>query len=262
MGKGWKEFSGMQFKKTITFTALLATVGVAETALADYEGTYKSLTRFYAADGATQTNAGDAAFAVLDVYANFSKANTHGFDNADTRVLSTYNTNVQLLNAGGTSYFYHNDLTGSGDDGQGSWKPSFSFDVPGSANSTIDSFVTINGGVGPNAATNATTPDPNFGTATSADIFNADIGWYLNPPTSPQADVDSNYDVWLGRFVVTGDTARGGAYFAMEGIISFNYGSGTGLFSSEFGGEFMWIPAPGALAMLGIGGVAVRRRRR
>ena len=124
-----------------------------------------------------------------------------------------------------------------------------------------DSFVTIGGGVGADAATNVTTPDPNLGTATNPDIFNENVGWFLNPPTSSQGDV-VDFKVWVGRFVVTGAEARGGANFDMSGTVGYNYGESTGAYFGDGGGNFTFnIPAPGALALLGLGGFATRRRR-
>ena len=174
-------------------------------------------------------------------------------------MLSAYDTNLS------TSFgnFYQSDLTGIGSgDGDGSWKPGFSFDIPGNANSAIDSFLTIGGGVGSEAVNNLTTPDPNLGQGTNPDIFNEDIGWYLNPPTSSQGDaLGTEYEVWIGRFVVTGDQARGGASFSIDGTISYNYGSNTGLYSGGIDGDFVFTPAPGALALMGLGGMYGRRRR-
>jgi len=81
-----------------------------------------------------------------------------------------------------------------------------------------------------------------------------------NPPTSTQADV-IDFEVLYGRFVVTGDDARAGANFDVEGSIGYNYGSGTGSFNGDVSGTFYYTPAPGALALLGLGGLGARRRR-
>jgi hypothetical protein len=244
--------------------ALIVAAGAAfiasSAAMADVSGIFGQDTlRYYAADGETEAELGDAAYAVIDLYVDFSATNTHGFNNADSHMLSTFNMNFQSNNFG---FFNQNDITGQGNgEFVGSWKPSFSFDIPMTSNSKIDSFITIGGGVGSQAATNVTTPDPNLGAALNGAIFNDNVGWFLNPPTSTQGDV-LDFEVWVGRFVVTGDDARNGANFDVSGTIGYNYGSGTGSFNTDVGGNFLFeIPAPGALALLGLGGLCSRRRR-
>ena len=244
--------------------ALIVAAGAAfiasSAAMADVSGVFGQDTlRYYAADGETEAGFDDAAYAVIDLYVNFNATNTDGFSNADSHMLSVFNMNFGANNFG---QFSQNDLTGVGNgEFVGSWKPSFSFDIPMTANSKIDSFITIGGGVGSQAATNVTTPDPNLGSALNGAIFNDNVGWFLNPPTSTQGDV-IDFDVWIGRFVVTGDEARAGANFDMAGSIGYNYGSGTGSFNADVAGNFTYeIPAPGALALLGLGGLCSRRRR-
>lgn len=243
--------------------ALIVAAGAAfiasSAAMADVSGIFGQDTlRYYAADGETEASADDAAYAVIDLYVDFSATNTHGFNNADSHMLSTFNMNFESDNFG---YFNQNDITGQGNgEFVGSWKPSFSFDIPMTSNSKIDSFITIGGGVGSQAATNVTTPDPNLGAGLNGAIFNDNVGWFLNPPTSTQGDV-LDFEVWVGRFVVTGEEARNGANFDVSGTIGYNYGSGTGSFNTDVSGNFNYIPAPGALALLGLGGLCSRRRR-
>ena len=215
--------------------------------------------RYYGEDGSTETDLAGASYAVMDLYIQFNGANTDGFDNADSHMLSAFNMNFDSS----FGNFYQNDLTGMGSgDFVGSWKPSFSFDIPGTANSAIDSFITIGGGVGSQAATNVTTPDPNLGAGLNGDLFNENVGWFLNPPTSTQGDVlGSDYEVWIGRFTVTGDQARDGAAFSVAGTIGYNYGQGTGSFSADIDDSFTYVPGPGALALIGLGGLCARRRR-
>lgn len=235
-----------------------AAVISSSAALADVSGlSGQDTLRYFAADGVTDATLDDAAFAVLDVFVNFDAENTHGYSNADSHMLSAFNFN--FFRIGGN--FYQNDITGSGTGEGGSWKPSFSFDIAGTSNPRIDSFITIGGGVGAEAAVNVTTPDPNLGAATNSAIFNDNVGWFLNPPTSTQGD-QLDLEVWIGRFVVTGDEARAGANFDVEGTIGYNYGSGTGSFNDDVSSNFYYaIPAPGALALLGLGGLCARRRR-
>ena len=240
-----------------TLTALTVGAGIASADISGIRG--QDTLRFYGADGTTESDLAGASYAVMDLYVQFNGANTDGFDNADSHLLSAFNMNF----VSDFGNFYQNDLTGMGSgDFVGSWKPSFSFDIPGTANSGIDSFITIGGGVGTQAATNVTTPDPNLGAALNNAIFNDNVGWFLNPPTSTQGDVlGSDYEVWIGRFAVTGDQARDNASFGVAGTIGYNYGQGTGSFSADIDGGFSYIPAPGALALIGLGGLCARRRR-
>ena len=243
-------------KNTLTLTASAALVS-SSAALADVSGLIGQETlRYYAADGLSETTLDDAAFAVIDLFVEFRAENTHGYSNADTRMLSTYSVN--LSTDGFAEYFYQNDFIGSGSGAAGSWKPNYSLDSPGISNSTIDSFITIGGGVGAEAARNRTAT---YGfTGSNSSIFNDNIGWYLNPPTSTQADV-IDFEVWYGRFVVTGDDARAGANFDLAGTITNNYGSGTEAFYRDISGTFYYTPAPGALALIGLAGLGARRRR-
>ena len=52
-----------------------------------------------------------------------------------------------------------------------------------------------------------------------------------------------------------------GANFDFNGVIGYNYGSGTGAFNANAGGNYTFVPAPGALALLGLSGLCLRRRR-
>ena len=90
------------------------------------------------------------------------------------------------------------------------------------------------------AAVNVTTPDPNLGAATNSMIFNDNVGWFLNPPTSTQGD-QLDLEVWIGRFVVTGDEARNGANFDVMGTIGYNYGAGTGSFNNDVDSNFYYV---------------------
>ena len=220
----------------LAVTCVLTAGAAINAAQADVSGLIGQDTiHFYEADGITKTNSANAAYAVIDVFVEFLAPNTHGYTNADSHMLSAFNCN--FFSDTIVENFHQSDLTGSGTGANGSWKPSFSFDINGVSNPRIDSFITIGGGVGLDAATNVTTPDPNLGTATNAAIFNDNVGWFLNPRTSPQGDV-INFEVWLGRFVVSGDEARAGASFAIEGTIGYNYGPGTGSFSDDVSATF------------------------
>ena len=43
--------------------------------------------------------------------------------------------------------------------------------------------------------------------------------------------------------------------------MGYNYGDATGAYFGDMGGNFTFTPAPGALALMGLAGLGVRRRR-
>jgi hypothetical protein len=142
----------------------------------------------------------------------------------------------------GAGNFFHNDLAG------GSWAPQFVSDV------TKDSYVTIGGVSG---FANSTSADPGWG----APGFNQPgipeggvAGWFNSNPPNLQGLEDAG-EVFIGQFVV-----ENGKTWDISVSVGFNHGLGT---PTEFadGGFTIGIPAPGALALLGLAGLAGRRRR-
>ena len=240
-------------KKAVVFSVGAAFIA-SSAALADVAGLAgQSSLRYYQTDGTTPADLAGAAYAVLDLYVDFSATNTEGFNNADSFLLNMFNVNVVAYNF---SLFNQADVIPGG-----SWSPNFSLDIPGLSNPLVDSFVTIGGGVGAEAATNGTSLDPSFGAGLPADIFGVNVGWYA-PPTADQGGVDTALQTWIGRFAVTGDEARAGANFDLIGDVGYNYGDSTGaFFSTGQGGNYTFVPAPGALALLGLSGLCLRRRR-
>lgn len=80
-----------------------------------------------------------------------------------------------------------------------------------------------------------------------------------NPPNEQDASAfgggfygRSGYAVMLGQFVWSG-----GLFFCFEGEIGYNRGAGTEV---QFGSGICF-PTSGTLALLGLGGLATRRRR-
>jgi MYXO-CTERM domain-containing protein len=177
------------------------------------------------------------------------------FDNASAVGLNVFN--AEITNDGG---FVQNDVQiGAG----GSWLPSNSLDIPGFADSGNDSYVTIGYGVGAAAASNGTSLDPGFGTGLGGTIPSG-AGWFNGNPPSEQVasafaggtDGLSGYAVMIGQFVFAGDLV-----FSFEAEMGSNSGAGSEV---DFGQDLYTlppIPAPGALALLGLGGLAARRRR-
>ena len=186
------------------------------------------------------------------------------YDAADI-ALNVFNAQIVTSDAGG---FNQSDVQiGAG----GTWAPNASLDIPGFSDSSIDSFATIGYAVGsgsPGAATNGSALDPTFLDATGGlgAYVPSGAGWYNGNPTNNQvAQQQAGYDyaVLVGQFsfLTSRVTAAGAENFF---IFDAEMGSKTASGEVFFGGDaFIWneIPAPGALALLGLGGLVARRRR-
>ena len=179
-------------------------------------------------------------------------------DGADV-ALNVYNMTL----AAEAQVDYFQSFTGTG------WQPTNlggPFDT--AALQFADSFVTI-GGFEQGSAAPAQAPgsgagsglDPNFG-GNNAAMPGTDAGWYNGSPPSlngqvgavPEASGDLiGLGVLVGRFTYDGE-------FSLEGTtleVTWNQGLGT---PGQQAG-FTVAPAPGALALLGLAGIAGRRRR-
>ena len=171
-------------------------------------------------------------FAVIDVYAQF--------DTTDDVVLNVFDT--AIANSNGAS-FHHSDVIPGG-----SWNP----------------FL-VDSSFGGQFSNSWTTPDPNWGD----DGFNqagipADAGWFNNNPPNLAGQAqdlgDGIIGTWLGRFVIELPSAPVNLNFA--GSLTFNQGLGTDPNQPSFDASIAYVPAPGALALLGLAGLAGSRRRR
>ena len=225
----------------------LATI-VAGAATAEITGAYVVNYQVTAAD----FDGNDVSVFVQDLYLSSD-------DGADVAL------NVFNYSAGGnaaSSYFQ--SFTGTG------WQPTNlggPFDAP--ALRLADSFVTIGGfaldTIAPEQAPGAgsgTGLDPNFG-GNGAAAPGALAGWYNGSPPSLNGQVGAvpefsgdliGLGVLVGRFTTTeaGSDLQGGT---LE--VTWNQGLGT---PGQQAG-FTIAPAPGALALLGLAGIAGRRRR-
>ena len=232
-------------RNILTFAATAAITTVAS---ADITGAYVYSYSVTAAD----FDGNDVSVYVQDLYLSSD-------DGADVAL------NVFNYSAGdnaASSYFQ--SFTGTG------WQPNNlggPFDTP--ALRLADSFVTIGGfaqdTIAPEQAPGAgsgTGLDPNFG-GNGAAAPGALAGWYNGSPPSlngqvgavPEPDGDLiGLGVLVGRFTTTeaGSDLVGGT---LE--VTWNQGLGT---PGQQAG-FTIAPAPGALALLGLAGIAGRRRR-
>ena len=173
------------------------------------------------------------------------------FDDIDDVLLNVYNFNDANL---GTTYYQ--SFTGTG------WQPNNQgppFETE--ALQIADSFISIGGDGGSQSAGNGTGVDPNFGGNTAAGP-GANGGWYNSDPTTPiGAVVETSFTttglgVFIGRFSV-----NGGSLNMAGGIGSATWNQGIGTEGSQASFDIVDIPAPGALALLGLAGFAGRRRR-
>jgi len=198
------------------------------------------------------TNSGQA----LDVYNVFAR-----FNGATDTLLNAFNFN--RVDGSATNMFYHKDNSdyngGVLSNLYGTWAPQ----LTGSAtlNRPFDSFLVIGGNAG---ATNATNADPSWPAAgggwNRADIPNGfNIGWFNSSPPNLQGRVgqpgNTATDVRVGQFVV-GAGVDGGTW-----NLKIGYNSGVSGAPVQFAETTFSLPAPGAIALLGLAGLAGRRRR-
>ncbi len=190
------------------------------------------------------------ALNVYQVYGNFN-----GATDTVLNAFQIHNTNGSGLIQG----FTHNDaLTGGvASTVSGTWNPQFVL-APGA----IDSFLCIGGGTG-FASGNSTNGDPGFGTAGFNQVGLPDTaaagvaGWFNSNPPNIQGRVNASGQVLLGQFVLSSSAN-------MVLFMKVGYNNGIAGSAVQFGeGTFTLgaIPAPGAVALLGLAGLAGRRRR-
>jgi MYXO-CTERM domain-containing protein len=154
------------------------------------------------------------------------------------------NVTLNLFDSIINGEFVQNDVqAGTG----GTWTPTATLDIPGFSDSGNDSYVTVGYAAG---AINSTGLDPNFGGAQGSSIPTG-AGWYNGNPN----DVQSGDRVLVGQFVFD---------FALEDFEFFaniGYKADASTTGVEFAAGNWSVPAPGALALLGLGGIVARRRR-
>jgi hypothetical protein len=203
------------------------------------------------------------AYTVIDIFA--------GVQNASDKFLNVYNTT-----SNGT-FYQAPGLTNK------TWKP----DAAGftATRNSIDSFMTagtFSGGAygGEYYASTNTNGDPNFtGTSWSptpasaaATTIPALAGWYTGDPTSVDNTAESivglqnrsngtgaaaaNFGIWCAHLVLTGNKVIG-TDFTFSAFASIKDGVSGAVSQAQSN----FVPAPGALALLGLAGFAARRRR-
>ena len=241
--------------KKCFFVAGLSAFVVTATSSAEvtgcwYQGSYVDAVDF--------TGSPDFGGYVIDVWLSSNDA-------TDT-VLNTFNVNIEN-SLGATTYYQ--SFTG------GTWLPNnLGPPFETEALKHADSFVSM-GGRDTNADSayvdgavvqmnaNGTGLDPNFG-GTTAGAPGEDAGWYnSNPENYIGAPVDlgtttEDLRVFIGRFSLDGVQD-----FDISGVVSVTWNNGIGTPGHQLENiDILEIPAPGALALLGLAGLATRRRNR
>ncbi len=188
------------------------------------------------------------------------------FDGPTDTVLNAFN----LGGVGGSSMtgFWHKDNSSynSGVLGQefGTWNPSQT--GSNTANRPFDSYLTIgNQAVG----TNTTNADPSWVSGGNADArswnrpdlpTNGTLGWFNSNPPNNQGRVggigNTATDVRLGQFVLSANDAALRSY-----TLTLGYNNGVAGSAVQFATSTFSLPTPGAIALLGLAGLAGRRRR-
>ena len=216
--------------------------------------------------------AANAGFTGWQAIARSSGANTivdvfAGFNTAGDKLLNVFNMNIAVT--GGAAFVQQTGVAAS------KWKP-----IDDTSNSSsLDSFTTLGGfSYGGDFYTSySSAGDPNFTnyTTSNATTIPALAGWYNGTPTSPDilginlataspnwggakdsASAAGSLGVWVGHFLVNKGLSDTSWTLTFSGSAAFN--TGTNAADSR---TFHAVPAPGALALLGLAGMASRRRR-
>jgi len=191
-----------------------------------------------------------------------------GFNTAGDKLLNVFNMNIGLT--GGAAFVQAAGVAAS------KWKP-----VDDTSNESLaDSFVTLggfDGGDGHMYTSYSTAGDPNFTNYTTANALTipANAGWYNGVPTTTDiqaitifggaysawsvaskdaASAAGSTAVWMGHLLVNKASTDTSWTFTINGSAEFN--TGTNAADTK-----VFLPAPGALALLGLAGMASRRRR-
>jgi MYXO-CTERM domain-containing protein len=210
------------------------------------------------------------AYTIMDIFA--------GVSNSSDKFLNVYDANISTTVAGG--FFQASGLANK------TWKPNTG--ALEATRSSIDSFMTA-GTAGAQAyggvyyASQNTNGDPNFtgtswnGTFVSAAATTvpANAGWYTGDPTSVDNSAESlagltgrvngtngqfaTHGIWVAHLVLSGTNVQIGTDVSFAGFASIKDGISGAL--SQGSSNFSAVPAPGALALLGLAGFAARRRR-
>jgi len=230
--------------------------------------------------------AGAASAAFVGYFTTITQVTTGGVLLDQVRVVARFNgatdTVLNVFNftySGGASMadpygaFYHKDNSsyngGVLSKQYGTWSPTLTGSP--TLNRPFDSYLVIGGAA---TATNTSNADPSWNSGGSgahaggangwnrADLLNnGTMGWFNSSPPNLQGRVgvapNTATEVLLGQFVIDRD-AFAGTWTLTVGFNDGVAGSAVQFATSSFG---IGVPAPGAIALLGLAGLAGRRRR-
>ena len=252
-----KEKGLIQMKKLSVLTGAVAAMTIVSASNADITGCY-----YHGYEASAEDFGGTLVTAyVVDMYMTSNSS-------ADA-LLNVYNANI--TNSLGDVTYYQG-LTSDG------WAPNLQGSIFDTADARyLDSFVSAGGRTGAGAESldtdgnmiqmgdNGTGTDPNFG-GNNVAAPGEDGGWYNGNPNNPigvgftnsnlPGALGSNLSIFIGRFSIE-DSGE----FDLSGALSVTWNEGIGTPGTQATFDIMEVPAPGALALLGVAGLASRRRR-
>ena len=217
----------MNTKILLGLTAGVGSLILAGTATADFQGLTLEVV----------DNGGTVAGTTYDLYANVD---------AGGRVDAVYGDGANVLSIGATGGSFVQNAFG----GNTSMDINAAF-LPLFPSLAYDSFVTI--GLLDSTGNALNNIGIDFTGFAAGGTLSTDNGTWFVTPDDAQGN-ESGGRVLLGRFTIDGG--------ALEGSINLQGRDAGGNVWNADGISFSTIPAPGALALLGLAGLAVRRRRK
>jgi MYXO-CTERM domain-containing protein len=173
------------------------------------------------------------------------------FDNASNVVLNCLQHQVL---SGSINALHTDSFVNDSSDPVGHWNASYtSASTAATSNQYRDSYVTISGKTGANAQTAL---DPSFGTGVGPNGIPFHAGWYTSNPAAPIV-VGSTLRIKMMQIALAAGDA---GYTAKLGM---GYKASTATTTPQWGwGNYtVGVPAPGAIALIGVAGLVGRRRR-
>jgi len=218
--------------KTLSLTIVAGSL-LATTAMADYNG--------LSYDIVEQGDGAQAGTWTARVFADF--------DNAVDRLDAVFGNAGNMLTIDSTNGFYQNDLGGPTSQ---SINPAF---FPLAPSLEWDTYVTIGALYSTDNALQAIGID--FADFEAGGAISADNGTWFVTPDDAQGAAGADLRVLVGQFTMNGLDS------AVFGTLNLQGKDSAGETYQANGQAFSFsLPAPGALALLGLAGVASRRRRK